>query len=605
MTELQPTEDPFSRVLARVLALQCRNVGADGGAVLRPDGENGLAIIAVYPEPEGERTDADWIAPARDACLNTLTSGKAEIVPTSPPPPSGGTPEQHVIVTPIGEKDAIRAVAAFLMTGQTSGELYAIHQRLEDTTFLLDPAALQLTPTTRDRAIDRLNLALEVLSVVNQSDHFTSIAMALCNELADKLRCHRVSLGFLEGRYVRVHAMSRTDSFHREMKLTQDIEAAMEECLDQDLEIIWPGDPQTSYVSRAAKQLSQRHGPFAVLCMPIRRNGEVSAVMVLERASDRPFADLEEIETVRLACDLCAPRLFDLHCHDRWLGARLAAEAGDRLGRLLGPEHTWIKLSAGLAFVTLILLATVKGDYRINAAFTLEARHQQAVVAPFDSFSKEILVEPGDRVDGGQTLLGTLETAELRLKRAALMAEQLGYRKQMTAAMRDRQTAEAQIAQAQSDKVAAEIRLIEQKIDQATLRAPITGWVVSEDLKQKIGAPVKTGEILFEIASIDALRAELYVPESSIARVVTEQTGELASVGHPDQKVGFVVERINPIAEVIDHQNVFRVRARLDEHRDWMRPGMEGEAKIAAGRKSYLWIASHRLVDWLRLKLWF
>jgi hypothetical protein len=31
---------------------------------------------------------------------------------------------------------------------------------------------------------------------------------------------------------------------------------------------------------------------------------------------------------------------------------------------------------------------------------------------------------------------------------------------------------------------------------------------------------------------------------------------------------------------------------------------MEGEAKIAAGKKSYLWIASHRLVDWLRLKLW-
>jgi hypothetical protein len=134
--------------------------------------------------------------------------------------------------------------------------------------------------------------------------------------------------------------------------------------------------------------------------------------------------------------------------------------------------------------------------------------------------------------------------------------------------------------------------------------APITGWVVSEDLKQQIGAPVKTGDIMFEIASIDTLRAVLYVPESSIARVMPAQTGELASVGHPDQKVGFVVERINPIAEVIDQQNVFRVRARLDEHREWMRPGMEGEAKIAAGEKSYLWIASHRLVDWLRLKLW-
>jgi hypothetical protein len=428
--------------------------------------------------------------------------------------------------------------------------------------------------------------------------------MALCNEMATRLGCRRVSLGFLKGRCVEVRAMSHTDAFSREMQAVQAIEAAMEECLDQDLEVIHPAADTAPYASRAAAELAAQQGPASVLSLPLREDGEVAAVMTLERSPAKPFTRLEEIETVRLTCDLCAPRLLDLYRHDRWLGARLAGEARERLGLLLGPEHTWIKLTAGLAFVVLILLATLKGDYRIKAAFAFEARHQQAVVAPFDSFSKEILVEPGDRVDGGQTLLGTLETAELRLKRAALMAEQLGYRKQMTAAMRDRETAEAQIAQAQSDKVAAEIKLIDKKIAQAAMVAPITGWVVSEDLKQQIGAPVKTGDILFEIASIDALRAELYVPETAIARVMPSQTGELASVGHPDQKVGFVVERINPIAEVIDHQNVFRVRARLDEHREWMRPGMEGEAKIAAGKKSYLWIASHRLVDWLRLKLW-
>jgi hypothetical protein len=31
---------------------------------------------------------------------------------------------------------------------------------------------------------------------------------------------------------------------------------------------------------------------------------------------------------------------------------------------------------------------------------------------------------------------------------------------------------------------------------------------------------------------------------------------------------------------------------------------MTGVAKIEAGRRSYLWIATHRLVDFLRLKLW-
>ncbi|WP_372683157.1 HlyD family efflux transporter periplasmic adaptor subunit, partial [Desulfosarcina sp.] len=141
-------------------------------------------------------------------------------------------------------------------------------------------------------------------------------------------------------------------------------------------------------------------------------------------------------------------------------------------------------------------------------------------------------------------------------------------------------------------------------IEQADLVAPIDGWVISKDRKQEIGAPVGAGEILFEVASIDSLRAELFVPETSIAGVADGQAGTMASVGHPDQKVRFVIERIHPIAEVVDHQNVFRVRARIIDQLEWMRPGMEGEARISAGKKTYLWMATHRLVNWLRMKLW-
>ena len=174
----------------------------------------------------------------------------------------------------------------------------------------------------------------------------------------------------------------------------------------------------------------------------------------------------------------------------------------------------------------------------------------------------------------------------------------------MTASMRDGKTVEAQIARAQIEKIAAQMALLDQNIEKAELVAPIAGRLVSEDLKRQIGAPVKTGQVLFEIARIESLRAEIYVPEESIASVLVGQAGELASVGHPDQRIGFVVERINPIAEVVNSQNVFRVRARLDKQLDWMRPGMEGVAKIAVGKKPYIWLGTHRVTNWLRMKLW-
>jgi hypothetical protein len=428
--------------------------------------------------------------------------------------------------------------------------------------------------------------------------------MALCNELATWLGCSRVSLGFLHGRCVQVRAMSHTDTFSRKVQVVQAIETAMEECLDQDLEVVHPGQVDSIVTNRAAAGLSESHGPSAVLSLPIRREGNVAAVVTLERHMDRPFSLLEEVEAIRLICDLCAPRLLDMHANDRWFGARMAAEARRQLGSLLGYKHTWLKLGAVLVFLAGMLLVTVKGPYRVNTTFTFKAQQQQVVVAPFDTFIESVLVEPGDRVVAGKTLLGALQTTELRLELAALKAQQLGYQIEMASSMRDRKTADAQIAETQVQEAAARIKMIGMKIEQADVVAPISGWVISEDRKEQIGAPVEAGEILFEIADIDSLRAELYLPESSLADVAEGMTGALAAVGHPDRKVRFAIERINPMAEVMDHQNVFRVRARIDEHLEWMRPGMEGEARISAGRRTYLWIASHRLIDWLRMKLW-
>jgi len=37
---------------------------------------------------------------------------------------------------------------------------------------------------------------------------------------------------------------------------------------------------------------------------------------------------------------------------------------------------------------------------------------------------------------------------------------------------------------------------------------------------------------------------------------------------------------------------------------DRLRPGMEGVAKVEAGNRKLIWIATHKLMDWLKLTLW-
>jgi len=167
-------------------------------------------------------------------------------------------------------------------------------------------------------------------------------------------------------------------------------------------------------------------------------------------------------------------------------------------------------------------------------------------------------------------------------------------------------------------KAQAEIDLIRHKRDRAVLRSPLKGKgiVLTGDLKRQIGAPVKKGDVLFEVAPVAAIRAVLSVPEDMIADVREADAkakthgerarGELATASQPDRHVRFELEHITPVAEVVEQKNVFKVRVKLLESTAAeLSQGMEGAARITIDRRRYAWIWSRRLVNWVRMKLWF
>jgi hypothetical protein len=46
------------------------------------------------------------------------------------------------------------------------------------------------------------------------------------------------------------------------------------------------------------------------------------------------------------------------------------------------------------------------------------------------------------------------------------------------------------------------------------------------------------------------------------------------------------------------------VEAHLENSSERLRPGMEGFGKISIDRRKLIWIWTHELIDWVRLKLW-
>jgi len=607
-------DGPPEEFLVNLLAVQCQLASAEAGVILRAGGQKGAELLAVYPQLPPDSTAPVWMAQAVESAGKVMAGGATAIIPLHEPDALyGQAAKRHLIMLPIASAGNARGLAAFLVASSDAAVLAQSRERLELSSSLLSLYEMRLTLQRRQYDLQRLRVAMETLSAVNEHDRATGASMAFCNELASRWQCDRVALGFLRGRYVKLKALSHTEKIIRKMKLVQDIEAAMEECLDQDVEILSPAPKEATYVSRATDELSRLHGPMNVVSLPLRRAGEVVAVVTVERDQERPFV-LEEIESLRLTCDLCTARLVNLDRTDRWFGARAAGSGKKALAVLVGAKHTWAKVTVLLVFLGLAYMFLAKGDYLANATFVIESRQHRYIPAPFDGYIEAVNVEPGDKAIAGQTVLAKLETVELEGELARLRADYTTAQNQAASALDGRKMAEYRIAKAQAAKAKAQIDLLERKIREASIISPIDGTIVSPDLTRRVRGHVGIGEVMFEVAPIDALRAELAVPEDQIADVLIafeaarrdgrELGGELATEGKPEKRVKFVVERITPVAEVLEKENVFKVRARLLETHGGMLPGAKGVARINVGRRRYAFLWTRKLVNWLRMKLW-
>lgn len=452
---------------------------------------------------------------------------------------------------------------------------------------------------------ERMYKAFEVIIKLNIHDGFLGSIMALTNEMAARWSCSRVSFGIKKRRYVKIKAISNSEKFSRKTLVVQDLEKTMEECLDQNLEIVFPQEGDGATVARSAKNFSDQHGPVCVASIPFRRGGEVFGILTFERSIENPFTR-EDIEVFRLVADLYTPRLEQLKKDDRFILVKGVDGVRKSASYVLGAKHTLLKLVILLLLGAIYWLSVAKGMYQVEATFTFEPDKTHVVTAPFNGEIVKIHVENGQKIDQG-TLLFKLDATEMRLQKNSLLAKKLEAQKKAAVALREGDAAEEQIARAEAKGIDAEIELTDYFLSQAEVMAPISGTVISEDLKKREFSVIELGNPLLEIVDDSKLDVVLFVPEDQIADITKGKTGELAAAGYPDKKIKFRVLDVENIARVVAGNNVFKVKAEfLDGERlEWIKPGMEGVARINVEERLHVWIWTRKAINWLRMKLWF
>jgi RND family efflux transporter MFP subunit len=329
---------------------------------------------------------------------------------------------------------------------------------------------------------------------------------------------------------------------------------------------------------------------------------EPVAVCTCERNS--PAFSETEIRLLRLSCDQAARRLSDLKRRDKWFGARLATFLREKLGKILGFQHTWLKVVGIVIAGLLAFIIFGKAPYRIKSPVMLRTDDVAFLNAPYDGHIEEVRVRVGDGVTEGQKLMSFDQNA-LLLREAELTAEMNRYESELEKARAAFSTADMRIAQALLEQSAARLDQVRYQIEQSVITAPFDGVIVEGDLIERIGAPVNQGEMLFKLAKVDRLYAELEISERDIHEMQDSLQGEIALTSRPGEIFRIRVFRMEPAAVPKEKGNVFIVHADFpNEQASWWRPGMTGVAKLHMGNRRILWILTHRTVDFLRLRLW-
>jgi multidrug resistance efflux pump len=465
------------------------------------------------------------------------------------------------------------------------------------------PETYQLNQTIRQAKVDveKLAIAADVMASINRETRFLAAALTFCNALANHFRCERVSLGWLQGGYVKLRAISRTEKFDRQMQAIQGLEAAMEEALDQDDEVIWPEAEGSTVIARdhAKCFLEQK---THVCSLPLRAEGKAVAVVTCER-QDAAFTNTEVLQ-LRVCCDQASARLADLKHYDRWLGARFATWSRAQFAKLLKPEHTWAKVLGLLITGLIVALFLVKVTYRVEGDFSLRSEEVSYLTVPYDGYISKVFVRPGDAVPDGAPLL-QMDTAELQLEESAASADLNRYEREAEKARAGKQLAEMRIAQSVAEQARARLDLVRYRLDKATIKSPFKSVVIDGDLRERLGAPIKQGEALFKLARTDRMYVEGQIHERDVHEILKRGTGEIAFVSQPKLKFPVHVVTIEPAALPKPAGNVFLVRCAVDgAAQEWWRPGMSGLVKLNVEPRSLFWIVTHRTVDFLRMKLW-
>lgn len=362
-------------------------------------------------------------------------------------------------------------------------------------------------------------------------------------------------------------------------------------------------DPERAFVAAFGAELETDEIESA-LYLPLKDEEGTLGVLLFE--AKRPgFAPATQRELAEILANQTAVALRNAQLYNQ-------VPLVDALGALAAKKRAWMQLPrrrrqvyAAAALLGLAALTLIRWPLRVageRPLFRPAAYAEARTLVP--GIIERVLVHEGSAVTRGAPLV-QLRDPDLRASREATAAEATVAQRSAAAAASRADPGEERLQRTRAQALSHEVALLDEQLAATTVRAPVSGVVLTPRPEERVGARLEAGDVAVTLGRTDTLELEFGVPQREINRVAVGHRVRLRVDAIPQRTFEGNVTSLGELpADTSGAQVLFPVRARVPNPEGLLKPGMAAHAKVLTGPTTMAGRLLRGPVRWLRLVWW-
>ena len=263
-------------------------------------------------------------------------------------------------------------------------------------------------------------------------------------------------------------------------------------------------------------------------------------------------------------------------------------------------RRRWMAL--GILFECALFLSFFPLPMRVGGDAVVAAQHMVTIAAPVDGNIAAVYAHEGQRVKAGDAL-GAMGDWQWR---ADLASAEAKYQQAMLVMQNDLAHGAAQSGadRAQAEFLHAEVARTRAHMENAQLRSPIDGIVVTPDLQNAAGKHMDAGTAFAQVLDLSSAVVQVSIPERDTVLMHPGENVAIKLDSYPQRTWHGRVSLVSPEAKAGDGDRTFTVEVPLSNADASLRAGMSGRAKISLGWKPAGYVMLRRPALWAWQTLW-